>query len=49
MADCIFWARNEQDCEIGTPARQLLKAEEKDGNIEIFVGEKSIMAQGEFV
>jgi trans-2,3-dihydro-3-hydroxyanthranilate isomerase len=42
--------RSEQGYEIGRPSLLLLKAEEKDAKIEIFVGGKSIiMAQGEFV
>ncbi len=41
--------RSEQGYEIGRPSLLLLKAEEKDGKIEIFVGGKSIIvAQGEF-
>ena len=42
--------RSEQGYEIGRPSLLLLKAEEKDAKIEIFVGGKSIIvAQGEFV
>jgi trans-2,3-dihydro-3-hydroxyanthranilate isomerase len=42
--------RSEQGYEIGRPSLLLLKAEEKDAKIDIFVGGKSIIvAQGEFV
>lgn len=42
--------RVEQGYEIGRPSLLLLKAERKDGEIEVFVGGKVIMvAKGEFV
>jgi trans-2,3-dihydro-3-hydroxyanthranilate isomerase len=41
--------RSEQGYEIGRPSLLLLKAEDKNGKIEIFVGGKSItVARGEF-
>jgi trans-2,3-dihydro-3-hydroxyanthranilate isomerase len=42
--------RVEQGYEIGRPSLLLLKAQKKDGEIEVFVGGKVIMvARGEFV
>lgn len=42
--------RSEQGYEVGRPSLLLLKAEQSDENINIFVGGKSIVvAQGEFV
>lgn len=42
--------RVEQGYEIGRPSLLLLKAEKKDGEIEVFVGGKVIMiAKGEFI
>ena len=42
--------RSEQGYEIGRPSLLLLKAEEKSGHIQIFVGGRSvIVAKGEFI
>jgi trans-2,3-dihydro-3-hydroxyanthranilate isomerase len=42
--------RSEQGYEIGRPSLLLLTAEQRGGNIDTFVGGKSmIVAQGEFI
>lgn len=42
--------RVEQGCEIGRPSLLLLKAEHREGKIDVYVGGKvEMIAKGEFV